>query len=181
MILKYKNMITTFLVAILINAASIWILLTFLKVVGTPDEWETHNYYYSLINKSILSNDDHIEVVGDSIIFRTSRVNSINNYLEEIEFKTTANSALIGEKTSANPHLFGGTNNILVTFTIKEINIYKLEFSNVYISSSKQDPNPNLVDDIATKKIDSHSYSFKLTSDTDIYLYSFGLTYLVHK
>ncbi len=180
---KLKDNIVVLTSEILILGATTLLALCFLKLFGTPDEWETHYYYYSKVDKSILTDSDVLVDEGDYKYFSTNQINKSNNYQEDILFLTYSENAIIGVDTVPYPYLFGMCKDMTVSFTVKDINIYKLEFSNIYVSQNQDDPSPVKLEknEYQVSKTSSDSYQFKIDRSSNFYLYSFNITYLVHK
>ena len=177
---KYRNYLVVGGVNLVMIGYIILLILVLLGKIGTGDDWAVANYCTLNIDCHIL--DEHSSIIHtDRYYYEYQHEEENYSYEEDIIFSSNS-SASIGGYGFDDTYLFRGKDEIEISFTLNNASIYKLEFSEIRVSSVEDKQSSKALSPSEYKLDKSNNiYTLKYVSSGDIYIYNVSILYLVKK
>ena len=175
----YRYLIIAFVDVLMLGYIGLMVLV-FLGKVGSSDDWKIANYCYFNIDSSVLDEHSSLQIEGDLVYYEYQHVEEQYGYQEDIKFVSDNNGALGGY--DYHTYLYKAVDEIEIRFTLDNASIYKLQFTDIKVSSVSNDSNLSSLKSSEYKLTNkNNTYYLNYARTGDIYVYSVSVLYLVKK
>lgn len=173
-----------YLVVGLVNLAMLGyialVILVILGKIGTPDDWKIANYCTFNIDSDVLDEHSSLVVDGNKIYYEYEHQEGHYLYKEKIRFSSDNRGAIGGY--DSHTYLYKAVDSIEISFTLENASIYKLEFIDTKASNIDDDTDPKSISKNSYKVNNKcNVYTLTYNKNSDIYIYSVSILYLVKK
>ena len=177
---KYYRYIVIFFVNVLMLGYIGLVILVLLGKVGSLDDWKIANYCTFTISSEVIDEYSSLNVDGDKVYFEYQHIESSHHYHEKIRFTSDSRGSIGGY--SPHTYLYKAVDSIEISFTLEDDYIYKLQFTDIKVSELDDDTDPKSLSNNSYKVSNKNNvYTLKYNKESNIYIYSISILYLVKK